>query len=259
MNKDQPSPIRFDHREIAVIFSLFIFVSLLMFTVGIVVGKGLAQARFDGMAANLTQHPPPTPPAELQTAKSAPVPQPAVAPATTDRAPAEVAAAEPPTPAPLKLIPKTASRPAPLDVNIVKEAEALTHNPKIRPLLEGYAPPKAVVKAPPPEPKKEEPRKTASAPVVAPAPPSFGSGPFTVQVGSYPTKTDAIERINSLKAMGFPHAYLSVKKFGDGKEIWYRVWLGYYPDMETAKKSGEYLQQRGEVNNYLIRKSDNLG
>src|SRR4051812_30158452 len=46
MTNQQPS-LRFDHREIAVIFSLFVFVSLLMFTVGILVGKGLAQAKYE--------------------------------------------------------------------------------------------------------------------------------------------------------------------------------------------------------------------
>src|SRR5947209_3699116 len=50
MNK-RTTALRFDHREIAVIFSLFIFVSLLMFTVGILVGKGLAQAKYEGMLA----------------------------------------------------------------------------------------------------------------------------------------------------------------------------------------------------------------
>src|SRR4051812_11923043 len=45
--------LRFDHREIAVIFSLFIFVSLLMFTVGILVGKGLAQAKYEGVLLHL--------------------------------------------------------------------------------------------------------------------------------------------------------------------------------------------------------------
>ena len=40
--------LRFDAREIAVLFSLFIFVSLLMFTVGFLVGKGLTQARYEG-------------------------------------------------------------------------------------------------------------------------------------------------------------------------------------------------------------------
>lgn len=46
--KNQQSSVRFDHREIAVVFSLFIFVSLLMFTVGILVGKGLQQAKYEG-------------------------------------------------------------------------------------------------------------------------------------------------------------------------------------------------------------------
>src|SRR5947208_1005393 len=44
--------LRFDHKEIAVIFSLFIFVSLLMFTVGILVGKGLAQAKYESLLLN---------------------------------------------------------------------------------------------------------------------------------------------------------------------------------------------------------------
>ncbi|MBY0371765.1 hypothetical protein K2X33_13860, partial [bacterium] len=41
------STLRFDSREIAVLFALFIFVSLLMFTVGIMVGKGLTQAKYE--------------------------------------------------------------------------------------------------------------------------------------------------------------------------------------------------------------------
>ena len=41
MSDKNPS-LRFDHKEIFVIFSLFVFVSLLMFTVGILVGKGLS-------------------------------------------------------------------------------------------------------------------------------------------------------------------------------------------------------------------------
>ena len=40
--------LRFDHREIAVIFSLFIFVSLLMFTVGILVATCLPLGKMYG-------------------------------------------------------------------------------------------------------------------------------------------------------------------------------------------------------------------
>jgi len=252
---NQHTTLRFDHREVAVIFSLFIFVSLLMFTVGIVVGKGLAQAHIETVpapapvAAAVPQAPAEMPSTSLK--------YPAAPQTPPERAIAE-APVEPPAPEPLRLIPKTSLPVLSSDPNAAKQAEALAKNPKIRVLLEGYQPPKPKTQAPDPA-KAGDPRATASVPSIAPAPPSFAAGPFTVQVGSYPTKTDAVDRITSLKTLGFPHAYLSVKKFGDGKEIWYRVWLGYYPDMETAKKSGEYLQQRGEVNNYLIRKSDNPG
>ncbi len=256
---NQNTTLRFDHREVAVIFSLFIFVSLLMFTVGIVVGKGLSQARYESMP--LSAPAAPAAPAEIPTASnSTSLKYPATSQVNPERSLAETAPAEPPPPEPLRLIPKSSLPVLSVDPDAVRQAEALAKNPKIRPLLEGYQPPKPIAKAKPVEPAKvEDPRKTASVAPVAAVPPSFAIGPFTVQVGSYPTKTDAVDRINSLKGLGFPHAYLSVKKFGDGKEIWYRVWLGYYPDMEAAKKSGEYLQLRGEVNNYLIRKSDNPG
>jgi cell division protein FtsN len=251
---NQPSALRFDHREVAVIFSLFIFVSLLMFTVGIVVGKGLAQARYDTMLANR---------ALITPEPQAPAPAPATTVTEPERTPAQ-SPAEPIPTGPLKLIPKVQG-PVPVDPAAAKEAESLVKNPKIRALLEGYESggksgghAKAKAAAPATSATKD-PRATASIPLSVPPPPSFAAGPYTVQVGSYPTKADAADRINQLKTMGFEHAYLSVKKFGDGKEIWYRVWLGYYPDMESAQKSGDYLQQRGEVNNYLIRKSDNPG
>lgn len=257
------SSVRFDHREVAVIFSLFIFVSLLMFTVGIVVGKGLTQTRYESILAARTVAPPPSPVEWVaSTAAAAPTGS-SLTIGSNDgaRSPAEATPAAPPEKPPLKLIPKSQGPVSlPADPNTKKEADKLALNPRIKPLLEGA---KVAKKKPAPVEKTEEDeedRATASnAPPAGPVPPSFAAGAYTVQVGSYPTKTDALDRITSLKQLGFPHAYLSVKKFGDGKEIWYRVWLGYYPDSEAAKKSGEYLQQRGEVNNYLIRKSDNPG
>ncbi|NDC23951.1 MAG: SPOR domain-containing protein, partial [Proteobacteria bacterium] len=68
--------------------------------------------------------------------------------------------------------------------------------------------------------------------------------------------TQALERVQALKKMGFPHAYISTKALGENKETWYRVWLGYYPSFESAKASGDSLQARGEVKNYLVRKSE---
>ena len=285
---DHKATLRFDHREIAVIFSLFIFVSLLMFTVGILVGKGLAQAKYEGvllmdhrlpLAAEATQEAPaivnspgtsvstedprkPDPVVEIKTAVPGEA-APATAPAAAAAKKAVEAQAEE-TP-PLELVPKESKSAALAGTSLRepstgKDTDDLLKNPKLRALVEGGEPP----------PKKRPSAKATPAPVTAGAaakalkaeadlPSSLPKGPFTVQVGSYPGEKDAAERVEALKKLGFPHAYFSAKQWNDTKEIWYRVWLGYYPDYDSAKKSGKILQQRGEVTNYLVRKSDSAG
>lgn len=238
MNKG-PSSLRFDTREIAVVFSLFIFVSLLMFTVGILVGKGLAQARYEAMLVAASQ-------------RAASV---AKADAAEDRALEETVA--------------STARPASPMVPLVS---ALAENPKApEPKADRAAAPAKVETAkagPTPAPAKNGAKKPSLAAMGAPVPQvppsasqpeSFPSGKFTVQVGSYPTEKDAVERVQALKKLGFPYAYFSAKQLGDQKETWYRVWLGFYPDFDSAKKSGERLQERGEVRNYLVRKADAAG
>ena len=54
--ENNQSPFRFDHKEMSVIFSLFIFTSLLMFTVGIMVGKGISQSKSEPSAEVATVH-----------------------------------------------------------------------------------------------------------------------------------------------------------------------------------------------------------
>jgi len=207
--------LQFDHREIVVIFSLFIFVSLLMFTVGILVGKGITTAKYEGKIVL----------AESGFSLHAPVHAP-IAPEKK-----EVIAASP-----LNLIPakprseESLSEP---DAEPLKnpEAEKLLQNPKIRPLLE---------------------------PSSSSLPQSFSTGRFTVQIGSYPSEKDAAERVESLKKLGFPHAYFSAKEMSSNN-TWYRVWLGYFPDYQSAKQSGEILREKGEVKHYLIRKAEYAG
>ena len=96
MANQNPS-LRFDHREIAVIFSLFIFVSLLMFTVGILVGKGLAQAKYESLLLG-----PERPRSGRGLSSTAPAPNPDGLPsaeAESPKAPTQAAAPEAPTPA----------------------------------------------------------------------------------------------------------------------------------------------------------------
>lgn len=285
------SSIKFDHREIAVIFSLFIFVSLLMFTVGILVGKGLAQAKLEGASehhngatashesgeeqeghgplnanvgtsittghenAEADSHHAPAHETKSDHGKKeehAPivgshgdthVTLPSPVDDETDGGHDEHGAE---SKTDLELVPKYPKNKHAAQEAFpkTKETESILKNPKMAGLFEGGS----TASAPH--------RSTASVPTTLPK--SFGQGKFTVQIGSYPNQREALERVEAVKKLGFPYAYLSAKDPGD-QNTWYRVWLGYFPDEKSAKVSGEILQARGEVNSYLVRKADHNG
>lgn len=275
MSKEQPQ-LRFDHREIAVVFSLFVFVSLLMFTVGILVGKGLAQAKYEAVLLRDTERlrasspvtPPSHPPTGMNAQPGTVVPDVQTAPAAPDAVEASANPAENRAPAeapaggtevakkdePLKLVPQQQRPPDAYGGSLQEprtvsaEAANILKNPKIKGLFEedGAAP-------------VEKKRNTASVPkpgAEKKAPQSLAQGKFTVQVGSYTSEKDAAERVEALKGMGFPHAYFSAKELGEKKETYYRVWLGYFNDSQSAQQSGQILQAKGEVKNFLVRKTD---
>lgn len=251
MTNEKPS-LRFDHREIAVIFSLFVFVSLLMFTVGILVGKGLAQAKYDGAGmlerklsnfATIDKQSdslasPLATGSSLMTSEPAPV----------TRAEIEKKVDEQTTgSAPLVLVPQkertSINREGLAEPKESVAADALLKNPRIQSLVE--------------EDPKEVRRKLAM--TNGGTPMSFASGKYTVQVGSYPTEKDAGDRVEALKRLGFPNAHFSAKELGDNKATWFRVWLGFFPDYDSADDSGKFLKERGEVRQYLVRKADTSG
>jgi cell division protein FtsN len=256
--------LRFDHREIAVVFSLFVFVALLMFTVGILVGKGIAQAKFDaaagahGGAVALPVHEPKLEPIageheEIEEAHKVP-PSAKNEASHEDHELVQKAADVPPLLAAkpekkedeLELIPLG---PQKTDWNGMSlrnqppndDTKKLLQNPKIEALTEKGT---------------GASRQTAAIGSTDKEGLSFSNGTFTVQVGSYPNQKDAEERVKALKGLGFAHAYLSAKDLGDSNGTWFRVWLGYFPTYEAAKKSGDKLQARGEVKNYLVRKAE---
>lgn len=273
------SPFKFDHREMTVIFSLFIFTSLLMFTIGIVVGKSLAQPKTNEVAAtepeshsqpNIEKEAHAANPHSEGTSVSTGHPISKVGPEKASHfesvaeqvsAPQEhpkkdehnknhetTASAKDPAHSgqqELELIPekpKTGDVRASLaDLVDGGEFDKAIKNPKVQSLIES----KPHVSA---KPKK---RSVASV-----EPKSSPEGKYTVQVGSYPSQADASSRVEHLRKLGYPFAYLSTKEIGDKKEPWYRVWLGYFPDSESAKASADLLQQRGEVKSYLVRKTD---
>jgi cell division septation protein DedD len=304
------SALRFDHREIAVIFSLFVFVSLLMFTVGILVGKGLTQAKYEGQtplgakpaeslargdsshagaSVSMGSHSEEAPhghSGQADAGHAAPATAPRVQAEThgeTHPAPAAAAdnhSSEPPTvdsheaktpaveahhsdeshtpapvaaSAPLKLVPLRPSVAQNTGTNLAAsnaETDALLKNPRIASLVDATDEkrPPAVAAA---KPKKISPGDAAKTERL---PASTGES-YTVQVGSYPSETAAQERVEALKKMGFPQASFSANNLGAANGTWYRVWLGQYPDYSTAKKTGDQLQARGEVKNYIVRKN----
>lgn len=258
MPNNQPA-LRFDHREIAVIFSLFIFVSLLMFTVGILVGKGLTQAKYESWPQTGTKSASYHGSAEdsllpetkgtlvtTNTESIAKTSEPA-----TERIPANSAASlgvsqsteSAPYSESLKLIPQKEKAPDPFAGSLLEpkksaETEKILNNPKLKGLIEGGTTKRRIA--------------SVKHPSSTPSP----KGRFMVQVGSYPSEKDAAERIEALKKMGFPNAFFSPSEIGDQKETWYRVWLGHFADFQTAKMNGEMLQERGEVKNFLVRKAE---
>lgn len=261
--------LRFDAREIAVIFSLFIFVSLLMFTVGILVGKGLTQARYEGKLPvgglqaiePLIKHDSPhsgssvslgSPSSHGKANQAAPTEAAHSTAAETDSTDAHadvaaekshsntVAAATPSTEPSIKLIPLKTPPPKATGTSLSDpntEAEALLKNPKILSLIE----PETA------EAEGKTDRKPATATV---------KDTYTVQVGSYPNETAARERVEALKKMGYPQAFFSSKELGSANGTWFRVWVGNYPTYAAAKKTGDELQAKGEVKGYIVRKAD---
>jgi SPOR domain len=315
-------PFRFDHRELTVIFSLFIFSSLLMFTVGIMVGKGIAQSKTEkptevaevdkenkeepktetasekkdlhaegapasenhaalksspshSEGTSVSTEPAPSHPlakkekelpSQLESVTNEVADSPSHPPTPTakhgpESAPVKeksLAKASPSAPelmpesqtegGDLELIPEKPRtgdvRASLADLANTQEVSKTLKDPKIQTLLDGSPPP-----------QKRNVASLHSSSHVNSTPKSFSEGKYTVQVGSYPSQADATVRLEQLRKQGFPFAYTTTKELGDKKEPWYRVWLGYFSDPESAKASGELLQQRGEVKSYLVRKS----
>lgn len=329
--KNQLSSVRFDHREVAVIFSLFIFVSLLMFTVGILVGKGLQQAKYEGIngpsrslahrekeehkTASHDEHQESSSHAGTSittghddhaakddhgapktmideghgdtkahgahakahddhghaTAKAdahgghgdshAPAAKgeahghddhalpsdhtAALSPGLGEHLDSDPGLTEVETS--LDLVPAHPKKDKLANLDEwpkSKETEKVLKDPRMAKFLEGGSSSHTTTS-----------REVASVPSNT-IPPSFAQGKFTVQVGSYPNQREALDRVEALKKLGFPHSFFAPHEL-ETKKITYRVHLGYFPDQTTAQQGGQVLQSRGEVSSYIVKKKDN--
>jgi len=245
MATSERSLLKLDHRELAVLFSLFVFLSLLMFTVGILVGKGLShRTKTTSLEADHHENPI-SANAALNNAAHAPKSTSvsmgeeikSAAPAKTVGTVAKVEAS--PTKQSLELTPMKAKKPDFTGTQILEPKNArddvLTKNPRLEGIVEN-----------------ESSKNSGSEEL----PRTSDRGFYTVQVGSYPAEKEAAERTAAFKRMGFPHAFFQSTSLPGTNQIWYRVSLGYFASYDAAKIGGEFLQQKGEIRTFLIRRTD---
>lgn len=77
------------------------------------------------------------------------------------------------------------------------------------------------------------------------------SGPYTIQVASYPDFKDALAHMADLEKKGFPVHRTTWT--GDGK-TWYRVRVGAFPTMEAARKYLERLNAQ-KIDGMIIKRT----
>jgi outer membrane biosynthesis protein TonB len=73
---------------------------------------------------------------------------------------------------------------------------------------------------------------------------------YAVQIEASPTREDAVENVNQLKAKNV-QAYI-VKTFIPGKGTFYRVRVGAFLTQSEAKRFGDDIQRRGIISEYFI-------
>lgn len=109
----------------------------------------------------------------------------------------------------------------------------------------------ATVEPPAPAPKTDKMRikPSKAPPVVAETMPETASKPtppvtnpkFTVQVASFPSKSEAQKLARNLKKKGY-NSY--VQKQAKSKSVWYRVRVGAYENRSEAKRMMEIIKER---------------
>ena len=118
--------------------------------------------------------------------------------------------------------------------------------------LEGSPPPsedRIVATAPKPEKsqkivsaQKTAPKvKTSAKALTVLRPNRISTYPYTIQIGSYPTKAQAYSVVNEINLKG-DNAFFALAHIA-GKGDWYRVFVGYYANEAEAYAKAEYLKR----------------
>ena len=204
--------IKLDNRHIAYLLAGELLVVAIMFSLGVVVGKGMGQLEMASQNAAPAALPTPAP-VDLAAGNNAAVGIDALLHNDADL--------NPPAPTPAAIAPTPAELPPP------------TMTP----------PPTAADLAPAIDPTK------AQVPIGSlPAPPKGGDY-WTVQIGSYPTREEAMAMYNRMVSSGNVSA-VEEADLGE-RGTWYRVSIGQYATEAGARAMAAAMRQREGLDTWV--------
>jgi cell division septation protein DedD len=227
--------LKLDNRHIAYLLAGELLLTVIIFALGVIVGKGMGQldqaagrAAAPKVAVAATPAPlaktappvePPPPDAWLHNADNA-APPPAPEPAPPPPEPAPPPPSEPPAPPPA-LIPPPPAPPAPTGPQPTAA--------DLAPALPAPKPGQVDIGALPTAPK--------------------GGDYWTVQVGAYPTREEAVAMVERIKASGNQPS-VETANLGE-KGTWYRVSVGQFATEAGARAMADALRQREKLDTWV--------
>lgn len=235
--------VSLEPRQVALLFVLCLVILVLVFALGIIVGRGLrspvsppsvAGAAPAEEGADVAEGPPvdaaalPGDPVEGDEDGAPKLKFYGADGKTPEREADAVAAA-----------PSAASAPA--------ESVAADPAPDLKGLPTEKPPVKAAAKTAekPKEKPKAEPKKTAKVDDKAKA----GGGKFTIQVSAFQNRGQADHLVSNLKNKGYD-AYIAQAVI-PGKGIWFRVRIGHYASRDDAQKTANTLKRKEGISTYV--------
>lgn len=242
---------RLEKKQAMVLLVLMLAVSLVSFSLGVMVGKGGSSPAVPPIAKSE--------PARIQVAKEEPAPAvPAAAPTPAPVAPApqaeeEPAGAEKPPLTFFDTLPKGQDTPLGSGINRPPTAPAASPDaPSSEPQPAATAVLRPTGSLPASAPAARTPAPVAapaSAPTPARAAPTAADGRFVVQVGSFRSAEDARNLSDRLKTKNFP-AFVQQADLGD-KGTWYRVRIGPYAESADAQSVVARLKSEERIDAFV--------
>ncbi len=76
-------------------------------------------------------------------------------------------------------------------------------------------------------------------------------GKYTLQVGSFPSATEALDKLQKLEKKGEKTVFVREAKI-EGRGKWYRVYLGGFPSKQEADKIAKKYLSTKVISNYIV-------